>query len=96
MLLFLEFSFVLLADMKEPQTAAGLENLVYQINWIFAICSEIDFNRYFGLLPLVRQGFKTWRIILLQADNLSACIDNSFGFFSCGFNPAHKLGNSST
>jgi len=44
--------------MKEPQIAVGLENLVYQINWIFAICGEVDFNRYFGLGPLVRQGFK--------------------------------------
>ena len=82
--------------MKEPQIAVSWENLVYQINGIFAIYGEVNFNEYFGLLPLVRQGFKTWRIILLQADNLSACIDNSFGFFSCGFNPAHKLGNSST
>ena len=82
--------------MKEPQTAAGLENLVYQINWIFAICSEIDFNRYFGLLPLARQGLNPWRAVLLQADNLSASIDNSFGFLSCAFNPAHKLDNSST
>ncbi|PSB35738.1 hypothetical protein C7B69_05440 [filamentous cyanobacterium Phorm 46] len=46
------------ADMKEPQMAVGLENLVYQINWIFAICDEVDFNRYLGLLPLVCQGFK--------------------------------------
>jgi hypothetical protein len=27
-------------DMKEPQIAVGLENLVYQINWILAIGSE--------------------------------------------------------
>ncbi len=45
-------------DMKEPQIAVGLENLVYQINWIFAICSEVNFNRYLALLPFARQGFK--------------------------------------
>jgi len=28
--------------MKEPQIAAGLENLVYQINWILAICGEVN------------------------------------------------------
>gem|GEM_PF-3403485 len=48
----------MLADMKEPQIAVVLENLVYQINWIFAICDEVDFNGYFALLPLARQGFK--------------------------------------
>ena len=57
MLLLLEFR-VMLANTKEPQIAIDWENLVYQINGIFAICGEIDFNRYFGLLPLVRQGFK--------------------------------------
>jgi len=45
-------------DMKEPQIAVGLENLVYQINRIFAICGELNFNRYLALLPLARQGFK--------------------------------------
>jgi hypothetical protein len=52
--------------MKEPQMAVGLENLVYQINWIFAIGGYVNFNRYWALLPLVhqcasppvRQGFK--------------------------------------
>ena len=29
-------------DMKEPQIAVGLENLVYQINWIFAICDLVN------------------------------------------------------
>jgi hypothetical protein len=56
----------MLADMKEQQMAVGLENLVYQINRIFAICGEVNFNGYFALfplvcrafLPLVRQGFK--------------------------------------
>jgi hypothetical protein len=41
-------------DMKEPQIAVGLENLVYQINWIFAICSEVNFNRYLAVLLLAR------------------------------------------
>jgi len=58
LLLILEFRVVMLADMKEPQIAVVLENLVYQINWIFAICDEVDFNGYFALLPLARQGFK--------------------------------------
>jgi len=49
----------MLADMKEPQIAVGWENLVYQINWIFAICGGVDFNRYFGLGPLVRQGINS-------------------------------------
>ena len=85
--------------MKEPQIAVGLENLVYQINWIFAICGEVNFNRYFGLLPLVHQSARElipWRAVPLYADNRSASIDNCFGFLSCGFNPAHKLDNSST
>ncbi len=89
----------MLADMKEPLIAVGWENLVYQINWIFAICGEVDFNGYFGLLPLLRQSARElirWRAVLLQADNLSASIDNCFGFFSFAFNPAHKLDNSST
>jgi len=43
-------------DMKEPPIAVGLENLVYQINWIFAICGEVNFNRYLAVLLLVRQS----------------------------------------
>ncbi len=58
MLFCFEFSVVLWTDMKQPQMAVGWENLVYQINWIFAIYGEVNFNGYFGLLPLVRQGFK--------------------------------------
>jgi hypothetical protein len=41
-------------DMKEPQIAVGLENLVYQINWIFAICGQVNFNRYWPILLLAR------------------------------------------
>ncbi len=41
-------------DMKEPQIAVGWENLVYQINWIFAICGEVNFNRYLVVILLVR------------------------------------------
>jgi len=41
-------------EMKEPQIAVGLENLVYQINRIFAICGEVNFNRYFAVLLLAR------------------------------------------
>ncbi len=31
-------------DMKEPQIAVALEHLVYQINWIFAICGGVNFR----------------------------------------------------
>jgi hypothetical protein len=31
-------------DMKEPQIAVRLENLVYQINWSFAICGGMNFK----------------------------------------------------
>lgn len=41
-------------DMKEPPIAVGLENLVYQINWIFAICGELNFNRSLAVLLLAR------------------------------------------
>ena len=43
-------------DMKEPQITVGLENLVYQINWIFAICGEVNFNKSLPLLPLARRA----------------------------------------
>jgi len=57
----------MLADMKSPQIAVGWENLVYQINWIFAICGGVDFNGYFGLLPLARQGI----------NSLASCVASS-------------------
>jgi hypothetical protein len=34
----------MLADMKEPQIAVDWENLVYQINWIFAIGGWVNFR----------------------------------------------------
>jgi hypothetical protein len=53
LLLLLGFGLVVFADMKEPQMAVGLENLVYQINWILAICGKVNFNRYLTFLLLV-------------------------------------------
>jgi hypothetical protein len=41
-------------DIKEPQITVGLENPVYQINWIYAIGSEVNFNRYLAVLLLAR------------------------------------------
>ncbi|NQE37249.1 hypothetical protein E5S67_05018 [Microcoleus sp. IPMA8] len=41
-------------DITSPQIAVGLENLLYQINWIFAICGEVNFNRYLAVLLLAR------------------------------------------
>ena len=41
-------------DMKEPQIAVVLENLVYQINWIFAICGWVNINRYLAVILLAR------------------------------------------
>ena len=35
-------------DMKEPQIAVGLENLVYQINWIFAIGGWVNIEQIYA------------------------------------------------
>jgi len=45
-------------DMKEPQIAVGWENLVYQINWIFAICGGGKYEQIYAasLYPSINFG----------------------------------------
>jgi hypothetical protein len=70
--------------MKESQMAVGLENLVYQINWILAICGKVNFNRYLVLLPLFRQGFKPLAHSESPLKRTEDCI--FFTLSSVGFN----------